>query len=1347
MTEIDIIKDELNAELLKLKQEHSFLKKKYDMLTQERNEIEESYKKQNDILMKLNDFSLESAYIPYQDVFPLIVNKLREIFNVKAAWITSYDETSSDLIVEYSSLSIEDNAKIVKLLGNKLLKMRTHVDEKQYKRLTSEIVGYINSINELTFGAIPDIIGKTIERLLNIGWFVGLALVYKGKLVGTLIVVGDKEFYPPRREEIAAFGGIASNALGRKKAEESLQEKEQNYRYIFDLSTDALLIQDIETRKIIDVNRTMVELYGYESKAETLHCSIEDLSAVDEGYNINKIIEYDSLAVSQGYITFEWLAKKKNGDKFWVEVTLRLVHLGGKERILSNVRDISEKKHAQSEIMLLASIFERSNDFIGIADTDQKAIYVNRAGQTMLGLEGDEVVKNTKIEDYFFPEDLPYVKNNILPVLFDQGRWYGEFRFRHFKTGEPVEVMYDLFLTEDPATKKIINISTISRDISERKKVEKELKQSRERLDSIFRVAPTGIGVLKNRIISEVNLRICEMTGYTKEELIGQSARIIYPSQEEYEFVGTEKYRQINVKGTGTVETKWLKKDGTVIDVLLASTPIDANNQSIGVTFTALDISERKRMELTLKEGEEKYRSIYEGAAIGIFHSTFEGRFIDVNPMMAKMFGFDSPQDLVDSITSISEQLYVTPPKRDEIIADLLAKGETVRIENRYKRKDGSEWDAYLHLRYVIGDDGKPSFLEGFVEDITDRKQIETSLKESEEKYRTLVTNAMEGIVILDMEGTILFANQAAERIFKIQDTNAILNKKVFDFIAPASIPKVIEDFSNVMNGKDSYLSEYCCYNAIGEEIWVESIGKVILYEGKQADLVSLRDITDRKHSEEALKRSEEKYKELFDTMPNGFYRSTPDGYFVDANPALIQMLGYESLEELKKLYIPRDLFIHETERNEIVKENTEFINQLETYRIKTKDGRVIWVEDNARYIKDQSGNIIFNEGICKDITERKRNEELLRESEEKYRTLINTMSEGLMRVDNNDKILFVNDRLCRMFGYEKEELIGKIGYETIIYEPDRYIIKNKNEDRLSDLADKYEIRGKRKSGETFWLSVSGSAIKDTSGQIIGSIGLLIDITERKMVEETLRESERILRETNASKDKFFSIIAHDLRSPVSNFLGLSDILSKDMNSMSIKDLQEISEAIHNSANSVFNLLNDLLQWSRTQTGSIKLKIEEIELNEMGSTTITLLKPIADNKLISLTNKIPKNTITHCDSNMITTVFRNLVSNAIKFTPEGGSVEIGIDTLVNNNYNTQTMHTIYVKDNGVGMEKVTIDKLFNISETLTTPGTANEKGTGLGLILCKEFVEKHGGKIWVESEIGKGSTFYFTLPS
>ncbi len=265
-------------------------------------------------------------------------------------------------------------------------------------------------------------------------------------------------------------------------------------------------------------------------------------------------------------------------------------------------------------------------------------------------------------------------------------------------------------------------------------------------------------------------------------------------------------------------------------------------------------------------------------------------------------------------------------------------------------------------------------------------------------------------------------------------------------------------------------------------------------------------------------------------------------------------------------------------------------------------------------------------------------------------------------------------------------------------------------------------------------------------GGVVALLVLFLYISNKRstrklrVINQKVQEQNAQLQELNATKDKFFSIISHDLKGPLNSLTSFSGLLINHTDSLSKEEIQVLAKDLDKSVKNLFNLLENLLEWSRSQTGNIEFKGERFDLASLLDLNTQLLKQQAATKNISLVNTNTEPMPVNVHKHSVNTVIRNLVSNAIKFTPAGGTITLGVKK------NGQTLE-VSVADTGVGMSKEVMDKLFRIDTKMTTKGTADEKGTGLGLILCKDFIEKNGGRIWVESEVGKGSIFRFTLPN
>ena len=385
-----------------------------------------------------------------------------------------------------------------------------------------------------------------------------------------------------------------------------------------------------------------------------------------------------------------------------------------------------------------------------------------------------------------------------------------------------------------------------------------------------------------------------------------------------------------------------------------------------------------------------------------------------------------------------------------------------------------------------------------------------------------------------------------------------------------------------------------------------------------------------------------------------------------------------------------------------------------------------------------------FLKASCdRDILECKKTDEALL----KINLALKNSKEIIFLTDKEGIITFINPEFTKVYGYTTEEVVGKttprILKSGVFTKEDYRLFWRTLLNKKSTPINQY--KNKCKSGELINIEGVAEAIINNNGDIIGFIGIQRDITERKKAEKALKKSEKKLRELNATKDKFFSIIAHDLKNPFNALLGISELLIDGFEEYDGSKQKQYADKIYNGVQSTYKLLENLLLWSRSQKGILKFNPNEENIYLLANATIKLLSQLADNKSINLVNKIPEQLYVLVDKDMFSTIIRNLVSNAVKFTPKGGVIEVNAQLVDGKNKHNSV--EISVKDNGIGIPSEIQQKLFNISESTSTKGTEDETGTGLGLILCKEFVEKHGGKIWIESGIGKGSNFIFTIPT
>lgn len=375
---------------------------------------------------------------------------------------------------------------------------------------------------------------------------------------------------------------------------------------------------------------------------------------------------------------------------------------------------------------------------------------------------------------------------------------------------------------------------------------------------------------------------------------------------------------------------------------------------------------------------------------------------------------------------------------------------------------------------------------------------------------------------------------------------------------------------------------------------------------------------------------------------------------------------------------------------------------------------------------------------IITDITTQKRTELELKEIEFRYKALINYSNDVIFCVDKNGYYKFVNNVFASTFGKTPEYFDGKSFWD---------IYPKEHADQRFEASSKMFRTGEAGFVEvevplpdrTLYYLAKTNPVKDESGNVLLNLTYAIDITDRKQAEEALKASEMRLAELNATKDRFFSILAHDLRSPAGMLNEFAKMLHGSYPDLSDEKRMQMIASIHNSSERISSLLENLLAWARSQMGAVSFHPVVLDLKEKLDYTLDLFNLIADKKQIRIINTLIAPVTVHADPDLLETVLRNLVSNAIKYSYPNGRI------LISASHENDAL-ILAIRDEGVGIGPAELTKLFDIDKDFIKPGTGSEKGTGLGLVICKEFIQLHGGRIWAESEEGKGSFFRFSLP-
>lgn len=644
------------------------------------------------------------------------------------------------------------------------------------------------------------------------------------------------------------------------------------------------------------------------------------------------------------------------------------------------------------------------------------------------------------------------------------------------------------------------------------------------------------------------------------------------------------------------------------------------------------------------------------------------------------------------------------------------------------------------------------------------------------QKFDVLFKTIPDGVVLIK-NGKIIYSNNAIAKLldYSLDET---LNLNLTDVIAPSYVKLALDRYERRNRGEDvpsNYELELIKKDKTSTVPVSISVG-IIYSEKENLEFIIVRDLTDKVRIEAKVKREMQLQNYFMDYLPDSIYFKDLESKFINANNATLLKFGLKSLDELfgKSDY---DLFNTEhsldakNDEKEIIKSRTAIINKLE--KEIWPDGKVSWVSTTKLPLIDENDKVYGTFGISRDITKLKKAQDInealfkissavtaLQNIEELYKSIHESIS-GLMRTKNFYISIYHPETSTVSFPYFVDEFdeppierkAGKGLTEYVLRTGKAQLID-------SELDLKLRARGETSLiGEPtqIWLGVPLNVEGKTIGVLVvqdysnpktygdeekeiliyvsEQIALAID--KKRNEEKILKYSEE-LKETNASKDKFFSIIAHDLKSPFHGLLGLTRMIADDYENMTQDEIKQYLNTIKDSTESTYKLIENLLEWSRFETGKVQYNPSVQNMFMIVEETRTLLNQVSKLKNITIRNKISHQSFIWGDETMLHSLMQNLISNAIKFTQPGGNIEV-------TELQKDDLIEYTVSDSGVGIKEQDIPKLFRIDMSFTTKGTQQEKGTGLGLALCNEIVTIHDGQIRVESKTGEGTKVIFSL--
>jgi PAS domain S-box-containing protein len=628
--------------------------------------------------------------------------------------------------------------------------------------------------------------------------------------------------------------------------------------------------------------------------------------------------------------------------------------------------------------------------------------------------------------------------------------------------------------------------------------------------------------------------------------------------------------------------------------------------------------------------------------------------------------------------------------------------------------------------------------------DVIGGKQIETKLAELHQFNSQIIDSIQEGIIVYDTNLRHTIWNPFMEKLSGIPAAQ-VLGKyptEVFPFLEDVG---VIKSLKRALNGESIDAIDFP-FNIPDSEKSGWATDKNVPLRNVNGEIIgvigTVHDITERKRVEQEIKENESSLRDAQKIAKMSSWEWDMVTHKINWSESYLTIPAYKStkvkpsFELFRSRIYPDDVHIFDEMYAKVMKDKTPLSFEI---RLMHPDGTIKWIQNNLSPVIEDD-KLVKLKGVIIDIDDLKQSDLALKESESSLRESQKLAKMGSWTLNVIDQTTEWSENCFIIYGYKPFEFIPTFEHFKNRVHPDDWNIVEKNMDFVfkNKVHTISEMRIILPDGTIKWFQNNVVPILQND-KVVKLIGINLDITESKLAELVLKENRNKLLQLNADKDRFISILGHDLKNPFNNLLGLSEVLIEDIHKLNTDQVENIANDINKSARTIYKLLEDILMWARTQQGKIPFKPQILNFRDIYKNILEILKPNVDAKNIAINYSSVDHINVFADIDMLKAVLRNLMSNAIKFTNYGGAININAEQKDSN-------VTISVSDNGIGIAHDELIKLFDISKVITTKGTAKETGTGLGLLLCKEFVEKHGGKIWVESEVGKGSDFKFTLP-
>jgi len=988
-------------------------------------------------------------------------------------------------------------------------------------------------------------------------------------------------------------------------------------------------------------------------------------------------------------------------------------------------------------------LFEYSLDLIFVNKLNGDFLDANDITLNIFGYEKEDI-PHYSLSDIMDKDQL-IKAYNALKEIKKTGRQSKMMEFRlNGKDGSTIYVeTYAIPLYKNG---KIYATLGIARDITDLRKAQIKLERSEEQYRILFENSPYAIGLInKEGIIVYANSIIEKFSGYKREEFLGKKfVEFSVFSLEHTKIIMNSFKRLIKGEIPDPQELLLHKKDGSKIWVLIQASFLKLDNETLFQIITQ-DISTQKEASEKLKESEQKYRHLFENSPNMIILLDSNGRVLDANTTFLNVFSYKEEEIIGKNYQEFKYISLNNLPIYKEKFKNIFYDGAIEPFELRVEIKD--EILRWMNIQCSLIDIEGRKLLQVIFQDINERKEAEQKLKESEEKYRIISENANDLITVINEKFRFEYINEEVHMRVTGYSKDDLIGKSPLNNFHPDDIKKGVKAWRDaVISGEG--MTEFRYKKKDGTWIWLELRGKKFIdTNGEPKGIIISRDITKRKIAEQKLKESEQKYRHLFESSPYSIGLLDLDGTLLDGNEATNKFLSSRTKDELIGKNI-REIFSSTEQDKSLLPKLTDYIKKVIKDEIRepleipiTRSiGGVMWISFYGSLIK--IGDKTLLQFLGQDITDRKRAEQNLKKSEEKYRLLFENSPNAIILANSKGIILDINHVYEKLFGFKRNELIGK-NY-TIISSPDHVkIMRKRYEDHLKGILLKpMEFEYSKGDGSNIWVNYQNQIIKLDDEDI--SISIIQDITKRKEAELLIKEELIKLKELEQIRKDLISRVSHELKTPLIPVLSGTELLATVYKDQIGKDMLEVIEMIDKGGSRLKKLIEKLITVSRIEYSKYEMNKKNHNLSEIINRSAIGMKFLMKQRSLKFNCDIPDNLYLEIDGLKLEEVITNLLSNAIKNTPPHGEINISLQK-------EENWATITVKDTGVGLTEKEMEMLFTRFGKIERYEKGLEDiditGSGLGLYICKEIITLHEGIIWVESEgRNKGSRFTVKLP-